>query len=66
MGVLFYSHNYHYIADVYDPFEERWIRYDAISNGGIGVAVAPPTGRLDHRDHAYYPVALAYVRVALG
>ena len=63
VGVLFYAHKYHYIADVHDPFEERWVRYDANFNGGIGVAIQPPVGRARHEGCDYYPIALAYVRV---
>ena len=63
VGVLLYSHRYHFIADVYDPHELRWLRYDANFNGGIGVTIEPPSGRPEHKGHSYYAVALAYVCV---
>ena len=58
-----YAHDYHYIAEVRDPDEAGWLRYDANYHGGIGVPVPPPTGRCEHDGHAYYAIALAYVRV---
>ena len=64
VGVLLYAHNYHYIADVHDPVDASWVRYDANANGGIGTPVAPPVGLTHHHGHVYYPIALAYVRVA--
>ena len=63
VGVLLYSHGYHYIADVLDPDGSGWVRYDANSNGAIGWSVEAPTGRVQHEDHSYYAILLAYVRV---
>ena len=63
VGVLLYSHNHHYIADVLDADESRWIRYDAYSNRARGWSVEAPTGRADHENHSYYAILLAYVRV---
>ena len=63
VGVLLYSHNHHYIADVLDPDGSGWVRYDANSNGAIGRSVGAPTGRMQHEDHSYYAILLAYVRV---
>ena len=66
VGVLFYSHDYHYIADVLDPDGHGWVRYDANSNGAIGWDVGAPTGRVQHEHHSYYAILLAYVRVHGG
>ena len=63
VGVLLYSYNRHYIADVLDADEGRWIRYDALSNNAIGCAVEAPTGRDVHNRNEYYAIALVYVRV---
>ena len=63
VGVLLYSHNHHYIADVLDPDGSGWVRYDANSNGAIGWDVGAPTGRAQHEHHSYYAILLAYVRV---
>ena len=63
VGVLLYSYKYHYIADVLDADEGRWIRYDALSNNAIGCAVEAPTGRDVHNRNEYYAIALVYVRV---
>ena len=66
VGVLLYAHSYHYIADVLDADEGRWIRYDANANGALGVPVEAPTGRAHHQDDPYYAILLAYVRVPRG
>ena len=66
VGVLLYSHNYHYIADVLDPDGHGWVRYDANSNGAIGWHVGAPTGRVQHEHYSYYAILLAYVRVRDG
>ena len=51
------------MADVYDPQELGWLRYDANFNDGIGVPIEAPNGRAKHAGHEYYATALPYVRI---
>lgn len=64
VGVLLFSRAArHFVADVHDPYEATWLRYDANANAAVGTRVAPPSGRVQHEGATYYPLLLAYVRM---
>ena len=62
VGMLMYAKGYHFFADVIDPRERRWLRYDGMVAGGVGQPVVPTGGATMHDDHRYYPTLAVYVR----
>ena len=59
VGVLMYATRYHFFADVIDPRERRWLRYDGRVAGGVG----QPTmhGKPGEPRRYYYPTLAVYV-----
>ena len=62
VGVLFYRRDYHFFADVCDPSERRWLRYDGMVADGVGQPTPPPGGATQQAGARYYPTALVYVK----
>ena len=68
VGVLMYAKGYHFFADVIDPRERRWLRYDGRVAGGVGQptmagGVGQPTmhGKPGEPRRYYYPTLAVYV-----
>jgi len=61
VGVLMYAKGYHFFADVIDPRERRWLRYDGRVAGGVGQPVVPTGGATIHGKDRYYPTLAVYV-----
>ena len=53
VGVLMYARGYHFFADVLNPREQRWLRYDGCVAGGVGQPVEPTGGAMRHGQHRY-------------
>ena len=51
----------HFIADVYDPREAKWLRFDGMNAGGRGMPIEPSAGRITHNGGRYFPVVAVYV-----
>ena len=64
VGMLMHAKGYHFFADVIDPRERRWLRYDGMVAGGVGQPVVPTGGATMHGGHRYYPTLAVYVREA--
>jgi hypothetical protein len=58
VGVLMYKHCVHFHADVLDPCEGQWLRYDGMDEDGVGQPLPSPQGA----DGDYYPVLVMYHR----
>lgn len=63
VAVLYYQRNTHFIADVLDPRDDCWLRFDGMDPRyhGRGVPVAAPTGRTSHLGGSYFRVVVVYV-----
>ena len=61
-----YSKGFHFFADVRDPGDGLWWRYDALSEGGEAARTTAPSGTTTHTTggatRQYFPVLLVYVR----
>ena len=63
VGMLMYSKGYHFFADVLDPCERRWLRYDGAVAGGVGQSIEPTGRAMRHGGRTYYPTIVMYVKV---
>ena len=52
----------HYMADVFDPREQCWLRYDGMDADGVGQPVRCTGGAVRHRGGRYYPIMVVYAR----
>ena len=62
VGTLMYARGYHFFADVLDPREWRWLRYDGMVADGVAQPVTPTGGAMWHRGKRYYPTCVVYVK----
>ena len=69
--MLMYAKGYHFVADVLDPRERRWLRYDGMvhslsdcPHSGVGQPVEPTGGAMMHGvpRKRYYPTLAVYSR----
>ena len=62
--MLMYAKGYHFVADVLDPRERRWLRYDGMVHSGVGQPVEPTGGAMMHGvpRKRYYPTLAVYSR----
>ena len=61
VAVLMYSGG-HFFTDMFDPREQRWLRYDGMAPHGRASAVEPPTGRVDGGCVSFFPEFVVYAR----
>ena len=61
IGLIMYQLDVHFVADVYDPCEARWLRFDGMEAGGRATPIEPTEGRMTHRGGRYFPVLAVYV-----
>jgi hypothetical protein len=69
VGVLMYARGYHFVADVLDVCERRWLRYDGMVADGVGQPIEPTGGAMMHGHgcgRRYYPTLAVYAREAEG
>ena len=64
IGVIMYAKNYHWISDVLDKTEKRWLRYDGIDADGVGQPTAAPHGAVRHKSTRYFPYTAVYAQVS--
>jgi hypothetical protein len=62
IGLLMYRKGYHFIADVLDPCEVCWLRYDGMDANGVGQPIECTGGAVRHRGGRYYPTMAVYAR----
>ena len=62
VSILMYAKGYHFFADVLDPRERRWLRYDGLVADGVGQPVEPTGGAMRHGQRRYYPTLAVYSR----
>ena len=60
IGVVMYAKDCHFFADVRQPGDGQWLRYDGLSNEGIGVPIQPPRGVVYLSGMRFYPNIVAY------
>ena len=62
IGLLMYRKGYHFIADVLDPCEVCWLRYDGMDANGVGQPIECTGGAVRHRGGRYYPTMAVYAK----
>ena len=62
IGLLMYRKRCHFLADVFDPREQCWLRYDGMDADGVGQPVRCTGGAVRHRGGRYYPIMAVYAR----
>ena len=62
IGVLMYRKGYHFLADVFDPRERLWLRYDGMHMHGAGQPIEMRGGAVRHVGKRYYPTLAVYAR----
>ena len=68
VGVLMYKRGSHFMADVLDPREECWLRYDGMCANGVGQPIPTPSGAVWHasipegKESRFYPILTVYAR----
>ena len=63
VALIMYAKGYHYFADVLDPHERRWLRYDGLLAQGVGQPIAPTAGaQIDRGGTRWYPILAVYAR----
>lgn len=62
VGLLMYSKGHHFFADVLDPREHSWLRFDGMVASGAGLPVKSMGRAVMLRGKRYYPTLVVYVR----